>query len=377
MVGTIEEAREKAAQLVQGGLSLALAAHGRHARAAGPRDRGRRDRAARSPGLPRHPAGARAAHHAARDGRPDGSPRRQLDGARRLLGPGRGLGRPGLGPRRLGRRRGGDRRRGGRAREGEGRGGDEERGRRHARRDSRPAGARSGHGSRSRAGRPRPERAASRPDGREVNVAHALVSQEARVRFRTPDNAPWPNPIRRTARGHELRFSPVRARGLKEFLSVLEIMREFIRGFRTLHFVGPCVTVFGSARFKENHPYYALTEKVGRRPREARLHGDDGRRPRGHGGGVPRRQGRRRLHRGVQHRPARGAEAQSLRGPIGLLRALLRPQGHARQVLLRLRRDAGRPRHDGRALRGADAHPDGEDRELSGRAHEHRVLPAR
>jgi len=49
----------------------------------------------------------------------------------------------------------------------------------------------------------------------------------------------------------------------KELLSVLEIMGEFIRGFRTLHFVGPCVTVFGSARFKENHPYYALSEKVG------------------------------------------------------------------------------------------------------------------
>ncbi len=49
----------------------------------------------------------------------------------------------------------------------------------------------------------------------------------------------------------------------KEFLSVLDIMREFIRGFRTLHFVGPCVTVFGSARFKQNHPYYALTEQVG------------------------------------------------------------------------------------------------------------------
>ncbi len=49
----------------------------------------------------------------------------------------------------------------------------------------------------------------------------------------------------------------------KEFFSVLEIMREFFRGFRTLHFVGPCVTVFGSARFKEDHPYYALTEQVG------------------------------------------------------------------------------------------------------------------
>src|SRR5450432_3753979 len=49
----------------------------------------------------------------------------------------------------------------------------------------------------------------------------------------------------------------------KELLSVLGIMRELIRGFQTLHFVGPCVTVFGSARFKEDHPYYALTEKVG------------------------------------------------------------------------------------------------------------------
>lgn len=40
-------------------------------------------------------------------------------------------------------------------------------------------------------------------------------------------------------------------------------MREFIRGFRTLNFVGPCVTVFGSARFSETHPYYQLTHRVG------------------------------------------------------------------------------------------------------------------
>src|SRR5215467_1511999 len=50
---------------------------------------------------------------------------------------------------------------------------------------------------------------------------------------------------------------------IHELLSVFEIMREFIRGFRTLHFVGPCVTVFGSARFTENHPYYVLSEKIG------------------------------------------------------------------------------------------------------------------
>jgi uncharacterized protein (TIGR00730 family) len=40
---------------------------------------------------------------------------------------------------------------------------------------------------------------------------------------------------------------------------------ELLRGFRALHFVGPCVTVFGSARFPEGHPYYALGREVGAR----------------------------------------------------------------------------------------------------------------
>ena len=42
----------------------------------------------------------------------------------------------------------------------------------------------------------------------------------------------------------------------KEFMFVLKVCLEFIKGFRKLHFVGPCVTVFGSARFGENHEYY-------------------------------------------------------------------------------------------------------------------------
>jgi uncharacterized protein (TIGR00730 family) len=36
-----------------------------------------------------------------------------------------------------------------------------------------------------------------------------------------------------------------------------------MRGFRALHFVGPCVTVFGSARFSESHPYYAMARQCG------------------------------------------------------------------------------------------------------------------
>ena len=50
---------------------------------------------------------------------------------------------------------------------------------------------------------------------------------------------------------------------LTEFSLAFKVFIEFIRGFRVLHFVGPCVTVFGSARFKEDHPYYQLGMKVG------------------------------------------------------------------------------------------------------------------
>lgn len=48
----------------------------------------------------------------------------------------------------------------------------------------------------------------------------------------------------------------------KEFVFTLKTVRQFIRGFRKLHFLGPCITVFGSARFKEDHPYYDLTRKA-------------------------------------------------------------------------------------------------------------------
>jgi len=50
-----------------------------------------------------------------------------------------------------------------------------------------------------------------------------------------------------------------------EFWRILRITREFIRGFRVLHFVGPCVSVFGSARFHEDHPYYDLARRMGAR----------------------------------------------------------------------------------------------------------------
>lgn len=49
-----------------------------------------------------------------------------------------------------------------------------------------------------------------------------------------------------------------------EFARACKIWWELIRGFRKLHFVGPCVTVFGSARFDEHHRYYTMARRVGR-----------------------------------------------------------------------------------------------------------------
>lgn len=51
---------------------------------------------------------------------------------------------------------------------------------------------------------------------------------------------------------------------LFELLRAIRIFFECMKGFRFLHFVGPCVTVYGSARFSENHRYYRLVRQVGR-----------------------------------------------------------------------------------------------------------------
>ena len=49
----------------------------------------------------------------------------------------------------------------------------------------------------------------------------------------------------------------------RELWLVLRAVRDFIKGFRALHFVGPCVTVFGSARFTEDHPFYGVGRDQG------------------------------------------------------------------------------------------------------------------
>jgi uncharacterized protein (TIGR00730 family) len=87
-----------------------------------------------------------------------------------------------------------------------------------------------------------------------------VIAQQATVASgmagQWPQNA-GPAAVRRFLRGPQ-------PRGF-ELGRALRIFGEFVRGFRALHFVGPCVTVFGSARFGEDHPYYTTARDVGAR----------------------------------------------------------------------------------------------------------------
>jgi uncharacterized protein (TIGR00730 family) len=57
-------------------------------------------------------------------------------------------------------------------------------------------------------------------------------------------------------------LSGPKSRG-RELLFLFRVMGQFLKGFRKLHFIDPCVTVFGSARYKEDHSYYKLARNVG------------------------------------------------------------------------------------------------------------------
>lgn len=50
-----------------------------------------------------------------------------------------------------------------------------------------------------------------------------------------------------------------------EFFFAFWVFWEFLKGFRGLHFIGPCITVFGSARFKEGHRYYEAAREVSKK----------------------------------------------------------------------------------------------------------------
>jgi uncharacterized protein (TIGR00730 family) len=63
--------------------------------------------------------------------------------------------------------------------------------------------------------------------------------------------------------GDEREFLAVARTPAKERARLERITDEFVRAFKALYTLGPAVTVFGSARFKENQPYYRMARAVG------------------------------------------------------------------------------------------------------------------
>ncbi|GIV62047.1 MAG: cytokinin riboside 5'-monophosphate phosphoribohydrolase [Rhodothermaceae bacterium] len=52
---------------------------------------------------------------------------------------------------------------------------------------------------------------------------------------------------------------------IRDLWRVFRIMGEFTRGFETLSELGPCVSIYGSARTPSDHPDYRLAETVARK----------------------------------------------------------------------------------------------------------------
>lgn len=48
-----------------------------------------------------------------------------------------------------------------------------------------------------------------------------------------------------------------------ELTFAFKVFFNFIKAFRKMHFIGPCVTVFGSARFTKESEHYKNAEKIG------------------------------------------------------------------------------------------------------------------
>ncbi|MES2690328.1 MAG: TIGR00730 family Rossman fold protein [Bacteroidota bacterium] len=47
--------------------------------------------------------------------------------------------------------------------------------------------------------------------------------------------------------------------------ATFKIMSEFVEGFEKMSRIGPCVSIFGSARTKPDHKYYLLAEEIARK----------------------------------------------------------------------------------------------------------------
>ena len=89
------------------------------------------------------------------------------------------------------------------------------------------------------------------PDLPQPTPEHAInaeaIREEERFELENPDRGFLAGP---RSRFHDL-------------ATVFRVGADFVRGFRTLHFVGPAVTVFGSARTQPGTTYYEMARQMG------------------------------------------------------------------------------------------------------------------
>src|SRR5690348_16618994 len=91
--------------------------------------------------------------------------------------------------------------------------------------------------------------------------------EEIALRSSPPPSAALP--LNGAGQPDEVRFlRGSQSRGF-EFGKALAILYEMLRGFRTFHFLGPCVTVFGSARLDEADSHYSVAREIGSRLAQA------------------------------------------------------------------------------------------------------------
>lgn len=62
---------------------------------------------------------------------------------------------------------------------------------------------------------------------------------------------------------HEMRKWGKTVKGENSW-TMFKVLSEFVEGFETLTELGPCVSIFGSARTKPDHPYYKMAVDIGR-----------------------------------------------------------------------------------------------------------------
>lgn len=65
---------------------------------------------------------------------------------------------------------------------------------------------------------------------------------------------------------HHKRWNEIKS---NDSWAIFKIMGEFVYGYEKMSLIGPCVSIFGSARTKAEDPYYILAEKIAKRIVEA------------------------------------------------------------------------------------------------------------